>query len=96
MKKVEFNKYSVVRCSGTSHGVFTDEKSKEVKEYSFTHLFCEKVVENEKGIEISRTASVEKLSPDALLTDIIFDAPVDFYYDKFGRVALCHLVNADG
>lgn len=87
--------YYIARSSGTSHGTFTDEKTGDSKEYAFHHLFCEKVVENDKGVEISRNATVEKLSNDSQLADIFFDTPVDFYYDKYGRVALCHLLDTD-
>lgn len=81
--------YFIVRCSGQSHGSFTDEKSGKIKGYAYNHLFCEKVLENEKGIELSRSATVEKLAPDTLLTDVIFDSPVVLHYDKYGRVSLC-------
>lgn len=84
--------YTVIRCVGNSHGTYTDEKTGEVKEYSYNHLFCERVVENEKGIELSRSSYIERLSPDTALTDIFFDCPVGLYYDKYGRVSLCHML----
>lgn len=84
--------YIIIRDSGQSHGTFTDEKTGEVKEYAYTHLFCERVVENEKGVELSRSAYVEKLSSDTDITDIFFNCPVGVYYDKFNRVALCHML----
>lgn len=85
--------YFVVRSWGESHGAFTDEKSGKIKEYAYKHLFCEKVLESEKGIELSRSASVEKLSPDMSITDVIFDSPVALHYDKYGRISLCLMLS---
>ena len=62
--------YVIIRGSGESHGTFTDEKTGELREYAYIHLFCEKVIENEKGIELSRSAYVEKLSPDTDIAEI--------------------------
>lgn len=87
--------YIIIRSVGNSHGAFTDEKTGEIKEYAYTHIFCERVVENEKGIELSRSATVEKLSPEANIADLFFDCPVGLYYDKYGRVSLCHILESD-
>lgn len=89
----KFKEFFVIRCCGETHGTFTDEKSGKLKEYSFNHLFCEKICENEKGVEVSRSASVEKLSPGMSLSDVIFDTPVALHYDKYGRISLCLMLS---